>query len=127
LTAALGIHVGGYAHVVAAALGLTVLLSSVPGVYGVLKLVGSLYLIWLGLKLVASSVSPPNRVAVGNFKSSRDAFRESIVVELLNPKTAVFYLAFLPQFTDLNSTLPFEARVIFLGVVVTTSCFRAQT
>jgi len=116
--AALGIHIGGYAHVIAAAFGLAVLFSLVPVLYSALKIAGAAYLIWLGAKLLLSksaiSASPDEFEA----KSPRKAFYESITVEVLNPKTAIFYLAFLPQFTDPAAALPVWAQLLILGTIV---------
>jgi len=116
--AALGIHLGGYAHVVAAAAGLAVLFAAVPVLYAVLKLVGAVYLFWLGLKLILSR-SPESAISLRiDPMSPRRAFRESVAVEVLNPKTALFYLAFLPQFTDPAAALPVWAQLAVLGTVV---------
>jgi threonine/homoserine/homoserine lactone efflux protein len=116
--AALGIHVGGYVHVVAAAAGLAVLFAAVPPLYLMLKLAGAAYLIWLGAGLILSRAGvqavSPQIAALG----PRRAFGESITVEVLNPKTALFYLAFLPQFTDPAAALPIWAQLLILGTVV---------
>jgi len=116
--AALGIHIGGYVHVAAAALGLAVLFTTVPMLYTILKYAGALYLIWLGLKLIFSR----DRRAVSSLelkaKSPRRAFWQSVTVEVLNPKTAIFYLAFLPQFTDVSAELPVWLQLLMLGTVV---------
>jgi len=115
--AAVGIHLGGYAHVVAAALGLAVLFTAVPVLYAILKVAGAAYLIWLGGKLIfakSNSVAPRET----GTKSSHRTFWESIVVEVLNPKTAIFYVAFLPQFTDLSATLPMWTQLLVLGIIV---------
>ncbi len=115
--AALGIHVGGYVHVLAAALGLALLFQAVPVMYTVMKLAGAAYLVWLGVSLMitrndgATLVSDPQTAA-------RPAFWQSALVEVLNPKTAIFYLAFLPQFTDPAAALPLWAQLTILGTVV---------
>ncbi len=115
--AALGIHVGGYAHVGAATLGLSAVFRHVPEAYLVLKLAGAGYLIYLGLVML---VRKPEERALPSFaaKSARRAFAESIVVELLNPKVALFFLAFLPQFVDPAATLPIWAQFLILGMIV---------
>ena len=116
--ASLGIHVGGYVHVLAAALGLAALFSLVPAAYLVLKLAGAAYLVWLGLRFLLG------RTAVGSLPedlvalSPRRAFWESVTVEVLNPKTALFFVAFLPQFVDPSATLPVWAQLLVLGTVV---------
>ena len=115
--AALGLHIGGYVHVIAAAFGLALLFQAVPTLYVLLKLAGAAYLIWLGSRLIIGTPV----TAVGDeadIKAPRRAFRESIMVEVLNPKTALFYLAFLPQFTDPAATLPIWAQLFVLGTMV---------
>ena len=116
--AALGIHLGGYAHVVAAALGLAVLFEAVPVLYTVVKFAGAGYLIWLGITLLRSPANPETSVAEIKSRSPHRAFWESVTVEILNPKTAIFYLAFLPQFTDLSAALPIWAQLLVLGTIV---------
>jgi threonine/homoserine/homoserine lactone efflux protein len=115
--AALGIHIGGYAHVIAASLGLAVLFTVVPVLYVVLKFAGAAYLIWLGFKLFFSKDAEPGSLKI-DAKLPRKAFWESITVEVLNPKTAIFYVAFLPQFTDPSATLPVWLQLFILGTVV---------
>ncbi len=115
---ALGLHIGGYAHILAAALGLAVLLAAVPVLYTVLKFAGAAYLIWLGVKLFTSQRPiVTSRMAIET-KSHRRAIWESITVEVLNPKTALFYLAFLPQFTDMSASLPIWGQILILGTIV---------
>ena len=116
--AALGIHVGGYAHVIAAALGLAALFSAVPILYSIVKLAGAAYLVWLGIKLIRSREPVATTSLEIDAKSPRRAFFESITVEVLNPKTALFYLAFLPQFTDLSAALPLWGQLLILGTIV---------
>ena len=112
--AALGIHIGGYVHVLAAALGLAMLFEVVPSLYLALKIAGAIYLIWMGLKLVFKKVLLENKPSV----ASQRAFWESIVVEVLNPKTAIFFVAFLPQFTDPSAGLSIGLQLFILGTIV---------
>ncbi|MBV6657249.1 MAG: LysE family translocator [Devosiaceae bacterium] len=123
--AALGIHVGGYVHVLAAALGLAVLFEAVPSLYTAIKLLGAAYLIWLGLRLMlakeaadAPADGSVSSVALAGRAGPWRAFWQSVTVEVLNPKTAIFYLAFLPQFTDPAASLPIWAQLAILGTVV---------
>ncbi|WP_207917873.1 MULTISPECIES: LysE family translocator [Sodalis] len=119
LMAALGIHLGGYAHVIAAAAGLTLLFHVVPILYLAVKLLGAAYLVWLGIQMFR--IRPSGEVAtsdVRRVKSAKQAFFESVTVEILNPKTAIFYLAFLPQFIDVSGTLPVWLQFIALGSIV---------
>ncbi|WP_067339561.1 LysE family translocator [Stappia indica] len=119
LMAALGIHLGGYAHVAAAAAGLSVLFHAVPPLYLAVKVAGALYLVWLGWSLIRSAGSTLKaETASSATASARKAFFESITVEVLNPKTAIFFLAFLPQFVDPAAGLPVWAQFLVLGTAV---------
>lgn len=115
--AALGIHLGGYAHVVAAALGLSAIFRHVPELYLALKVAGALYLVWLGIGLIRGRLDADALPQLGS-RSARRALFESILVELLNPKVALFYIAFLPQFVDPAAALPLWLQFLALGVVV---------
>lgn len=116
--AALGIHIGGYAHVFAAAFGLAVVFKAVPILFAGLKLLGAAYLCWLGLKLILARDDPNADELKFSPRSPRRAFWDSVAVEVLNPKTAIFYLAFLPQFADPAAALPLWAQLLILGTVV---------
>ena len=118
LLAAAGIHLGGYVHVLAAAAGLTVLFSAVPALYLAVKLAGAGYLVWLGISLFRQSRQSQPGVTAIPARSGRRAFVESITVEVLNPKTAIFFFAFLPQFVDPAASLPVWAQFLALGTVV---------
>ena len=115
--AALGIHVGGLIHVVAAAAGLSAIFQHVPVAYTAVKLAGALYLIWLGIGIIRRRLDPDALPRVDG-KGTRRAFLESITVEVLNPKAALFYIAFLPQFVDPAAALPIWAQLLVLGWIV---------
>ncbi|MBB3999080.1 LysE family translocator [Aureimonas pseudogalii] len=118
LMAVLGMHLGCYVHIAAAAAGLSVLFHAVPLLYMAVKLAGAAYLIWLGISLFRSndaSVADLSGIAP---KSGRRAFAESVTVEVLNPKTAIFFMAFLPQFIDPAAAFPVWVQLAMLGVVV---------
>lgn len=115
--AMLGIHIGGYAHVLAAALGLAAVFELVPDLYLAVKFAGAAYLIWLGIGLLRSRPLNANLPQLAS-KSARRSVFESILVEVLNPKVAIFYLAFLPQFVDPAALLPIWTQFLILGVIV---------
>jgi len=94
LVAAFGLATGSLFHVTATALGLSVVLRYSPAAYAAVKLVGAAYLIFLGLRLLLSKGAALTAAAAGNRRSHGRIFRESILVEMLNPKTALFFLAF---------------------------------
>jgi len=115
---AIGFHLGGFVHITAAAFGMAILLKTVPALYVIVKLLGAIYLVWLGISyFIGLSKTNPTASAAGR-KSNRKALRDSIIVEVLNPKTALFYLAFLPQFTDISASLPVWGQVLVLGTIV---------
>lgn len=116
--AALGIHLGGYVHVIAAAVGLAFLFQAVPTMYLVLKLAGAAYLIWLGVTMFRAKQVANTSADVISQKSAEQAFWESVSVEVLNPKTAIFYLSFLPQFADNSASLPIWTQLLILGTIV---------
>ncbi|MER8425989.1 LysE family translocator [Mesorhizobium sp. M1403] len=118
LMAALGIHLGGYVHVFAAAVGLSVLFHAVPVLYMAVKLVGALYLIWLGVSLFCAKAQGDAVLPGIQPKSARRAFFESVAVEVLNPKTAIFFMAFLPQFIDASAGFPVWLQFVVLGTIV---------
>lgn len=116
--AVFGIHIGGYSHVFAAAIGLAVLFEAIPPLYLALKLAGAAYLIWLGVTMFRAKQDTNGSVAAISRKSVKRAFWESVSVEVLNPKTAIFYVAFLPQFADPSASLPIWAQLLILGTIV---------
>ncbi|KRQ02260.1 threonine/homoserine/homoserine lactone efflux protein [Bradyrhizobium sp. USDA 4503] len=116
LMASLGLHLGGYVHVVAAAAGLALLFHAVPPLFMAMKLAGAAYLVWLGLSLFRDRDNA-KRPTLAPLSAER-AFAQSIVVEVLNPKTAIFFLAFLPQFVDASASLPVWVQLFLLGTAV---------
>lgn len=118
LMAVLGIHLGAYAHIIAAAAGLSALFHAVPVAYTCVKLAGAAYLIWLGISLFRSKDATEESGSGAAAKGGRRAFMQSVTVEILNPKTAIFFLAFLPQFVDGDAGLPIWAQLAILGTMV---------
>lgn len=116
LMAVLGIHLGAYAHIIAAAAGLSALFHAVPLAYTCVKLAGALYLVWLGVSLFRATEQQEENAAAP--KGGRRAFAQSVTVEILNPKTAIFFLAFLPQFVDSGAGLPIWVQLAILGTAV---------
>ena len=117
LMATLGIHLGCYVHVLAAAAGLSILFHAVPTLYLAVKLLGAAYLVWLGIALFRrrdEAVPQPGTLP----RSGRRAFLESVTVEVLNPKTALFFVAFLPQFVDAGAAFPVWLQLAILGAIV---------
>jgi threonine/homoserine/homoserine lactone efflux protein len=115
LASVLGIHVGTLVHIVAATVGLSALVVSSAVAFTAVKIAGAAYLLGLGLWTLFSRRAEPE-VALGGERNLRRAFAQGIVVNVLNPKTALFFLAFLPQFVDANATHP-ALQIAFLGLL----------
>lgn len=115
LASVLGIHVGTLVHITAATLGLSALIVSSAVAFTAVKAAGAVYLIGLGLWTLFSRRAE-TEVALGGERSLRRAFAQGIVVNVLNPKTALFFLAFLPQFVDANAEHP-ALQIAFLGLL----------
>jgi len=120
LVATAGLAAGSLVHVAAAALGLSAIFVYSPVAYGVLKLAGAGYLVYLGLVTLLSRGPAPGAVGAATPKPPGQIFRQSILVEILNPKTALFFLAFLPQFADVEAG-PLAPQILVLGMIVTLS------
>ena len=113
MAANVGIAVGGMVHTLAAALGLGALLAAHPAAFDVIRWAGVAYLLWLAVRglRAGGGLMPNGRKPLGMGR----AFREALVVNLLNPKVILFILAFLPQFVD--PSRPVFAQFITLGLV----------
>jgi threonine/homoserine/homoserine lactone efflux protein len=93
-----GTALGGLVHVMAGGLGVSALILASAQLFATFKLAGALYLVWLGIRTIREAGDPPpNQIAPVGVKQ---AFRDGVVVEALNPKTAAFFLAFIPQFLE---------------------------
>ena len=93
-----GTFIGGSIHILAAGFGLSAVLVASATAFSVVKYGGALYLIWLGFRMIRTRNVPMDEPSeTGN---TNRAFRQGIVTEVLNPKTALFFLSFLPQFVD---------------------------
>ncbi len=114
LASCLGTGLGGLLHVLAAALGLSLLLAESAMAFGLVKYVGAAYLVYLGVRMLMQKATPAPAGPVSP-RGARRAFLEGIVVEALNVKTALFFLAFLPQFTSAGE--PLAAQLVMLGCV----------
>ena len=119
MVSSLGTLVGGFVHVVAAALGVSAILAASAVAFSLVKYAGAAYLVYLGIRMIRSSndesvgdISAPSN----NSTPSNNAFSQGIVTEVLNPKTALFFLSFIPQFI-----VPAQGRVfgqfLLLGAI----------
>ncbi len=99
IVSALGVGLGSMVHVMAAALGLSALLVSSALAFNLVKFLGAAYLIYLGLQKLREKVTV-REVTIDSTVPLGVIFRQGVVVNILNPKTALFFFAFLPQFVD---------------------------
>ena len=114
LASSFGTGLGGLVHVAAGAVGVSALVMASAEAFTILKLAGALYLVWIGIKAIREA-RQPFEAKVTTTGAAR-AFREGILVEALNPKTAAFFLAFLPQFVD-PSAGPVWLQFLLLGLI----------
>jgi threonine/homoserine/homoserine lactone efflux protein len=112
IASSIGLGLGGLVHVIAGAVGISALVMASAEAFTMVKILGAVYLVWLGLKAWREA-----RVLLPTIRTtgSRQALREGIIVEALNPKTAAFFLAFIPQFVDASQ--PVAAQFVVLGVI----------
>ncbi len=114
LASCLGTGIGGLVHVLAAAAGLSLLLAQSAFAFNLLKLAGAAYLVYLGLRLLLHR-EPDTAPEAVTPAGARKALFEGIVVEALNVKTALFFLAFLPQFT--TPAAPLLPQLVLMGCI----------
>ena len=126
IASSLGTGVGGMVHVLAGSLGISAVVLASAELFTALKLIGAVYLVWLGFRTFRSArhQAPMDLHAISLASSigSRTAFREGVLVEALNPKTAAFFLAFIPQFVDpVAGSVALQFAVLgFLSVLLNT-------
>lgn len=116
IASALGVEVGALVHVFAAAVGLSALIASSAVAFNVVRYAGAAYLIYLGVRALRDggrAAAAPGEVPA---LALRRAFSQGIVVNILNPKVALFFLAFLPQFVD-PAAGPAAPQILALGAV----------
>jgi threonine/homoserine/homoserine lactone efflux protein len=111
----LGIHTGTLVHIAAATVGLSALLASSAVAFDVFKYLGAAYLIVVGIRRLVG-VEQLGETGAAPPRSSLNLYRQGIVVNVLNPKTALFFLAFLPQFVDPERGRPW-VQILLLGLL----------
>jgi threonine/homoserine/homoserine lactone efflux protein len=112
---ALGVATGGLVHVTAATVGLSALIASSAAAFTVVKLVGAAYLIAVGIRRIVAGDDADERSRALRAPLVR-VYRQGVIVNVLNPKTALFFLAFLPQFVDADRGAVFP-QVALLGTL----------
>lgn len=113
-----GVCAGAAIHVLAAAFGFSLIIQTSALAYALLKYLGAAYLVWLGFNALRNkALFPPDIVSDGRRSSLRAAFLQGIMVDVCNPKVALFFLAFLPQFIA-PAAPDREIQFMVLGAVV---------
>ena len=120
VASALGISVGSIFHTCAAALGLSAILATSALAFGTIKLLGGAYLIFLGIKMIFDRRKQLSLPSTFRRRTTMAAFRQGILTNILNPKVALFFLAFLPQFIDPASSTKIPAFILLGLTFVTT-------
>ena len=120
IASALGISLGSIFHTCAAALGLSAVLATSAVAFGAIKLLGGAYLIFLGLKMFFEQSGQLSLPSNFRRRTTAAAFRQGVLTNVLNPKVALFFLAFLPQFIDPGSNAKIAA-FISLGLTFVTT------
>jgi threonine/homoserine/homoserine lactone efflux protein len=116
LVSALGVATGGLVHVAAATVGLSALIASSAEAFTVVKLVGAAYLIGVGIRRILTRDVEDADGGRAERAPLSQIYRQGVIVNILNPKTALFFLAFLPQFVDPDRGAVWP-QVAFLGTL----------
>src|SRR6266853_6692641 len=121
ILSSLGTFAGGLFHVFAAALGVSAILAASAVAFHTVKYAGAAYLVWLGVRMIRSRNA--EMVVSASQPAATGAFRQGIFTEVLNPKTALFFLSFIPQFIAPGRGHVFLQFVILgaLSVILNTS------
>lgn len=114
MAAALGINAGCIVHTLAAVLGISAILMTSALAFSVLKYLGAAYLIWIGLRMMLSRATARQPTETRG-KGFAAAFRQGMLTNVLNPKVALFFLAFLPQFVSMHAAHP-QLGLVLLGL-----------
>jgi len=126
LASAAGVASGGLVHVAAATVGLSALIASSATAFTLVKLVGAVYLIVVGARRILGR-DDSEQVQAPPAPMSR-IYRQGMIVNVFNPKTALFFLAFLPQFVDRGASIPPQVAVLgltFAAIAFTSDCLYA--
>lgn len=116
-SAMFGIWTGAFIHVIFAALGLSAILATSAVAFSIVKWIGAAYLIWLGIQAICSrGTNEPGKINATQ-KSLIQVFKQGVLIAVLNPKVAIFFLAFLPQFIEVGAG-PISAQLFLHGILI---------
>lgn len=123
IASALGIGAGTLVHTLVTAIGLSAILLSIPIAYQIIRYAGAAYLVFLGLRTLTHLRGRNESESVAdtsNHMSLKSVFRQGVTTNVLNPKVALFFLAFLPQFVDSSKGLV-ALQIVLLGLLFDSS------
>ncbi len=120
VASALGISAGGVVHTLAAALGLSAVLATSASAFVALKVVGAVYLVYLGVRMLITRTAAVGSTDIVGFVNMWTAFRQGMLTNVLNPKVALFFLALMPQFIEPNSPSKVGAFLVLGFTFLTT-------
>lgn len=120
VASAFGISIGSIFHTCAAALGLSAILATSAFAFGTIKIIGAAYLVFLGIRMIFDRGKELRLPSNFRRRTTLAAFRQGILTNILNPKVALFFLAFLPQFIDPASSTKIPAFIVLGLTFVTT-------
>jgi threonine/homoserine/homoserine lactone efflux protein len=120
VASALGVAAGTVVHTLAAALGLSAIIATSATAFLVIKLAGAVYLVYLGVRALFGRTAALQTLAAASDAGTIAAFRQGLLTNVLNPKVALFFLAFLPQFIAADSDAK-VAAFLFLGLTFVTT------
>ena len=115
-----GLELGNFVHVIAATLGLSAIIAASATAFSTVKWAGAIYLVFVGLRTLFTKPTPPDSQSTS--ATSRKAFTQGIIVNTLNPKVALFFLSYLPQFIDPDRGSPALQSFIPGSIFVALGC-----
>lgn len=116
VVSALGISAGTIVHIAGAIAGLSALIAQSAMAFEIIKYLGAAYLIFLGIKSIVKKEFTANKLKSVDKKSLSKIFKQGIITNVLNPKVALFFLAFIPQFIN-PASHNFSMQILFLGIL----------
>lgn len=116
---ALGITSGAVVHTILASLGLTVILMKSVLLFTIIKIIGALYLIYLGVNLLINKKTNHEEQIASKYMSNKKIYLQGLITNVTNPKVALFFLAFIPQFISTGNSSPLPFMILGLTFCVT--------
>lgn len=118
LASAAGFATAGVVHTILAVLGLSAILKTSPQAYQVVLYLGAAYLVYLGIMAIKDSLAAPTEAeGIAVDKKSKHIFYQAVLTEVLNPKVALFFIAFIPQFVDASLETPHAIQMMIFGLL----------